>query len=248
MKISVITVAYNAAKTIRATMESVAAQRGVEVEHLVIDGGSTDGTMEIVRGFPCRALSERDQGMYDALNKGIALATGEVIGILNADDVFDGEDALKAVAAAFAEGGADLEAVYADVRFVREGRTVRYYSARAWKPWMARWGFMMPHPGVYIRRGVFARLGGYRLGYRISADFELMTRYFVKGGVRAAYLPRSLVRMLPGGMSTSGLKAMVVLNRENVRALRENGIYSNFLMMLPKYFYKVLGLFARWAP
>ena len=243
MKVTLITVSFNAAKTIGATVESALSQQGVDCEYLVIDGASTDGTAEIVRrlggGEKFRFVSEPDRGMYDALNKGIAMATGDVVGILNADDTFEDEHTLAAIAGAFDE---ETEAVYADIRFVRDGKTARYYSARHWKRWMHNWGYMPPHPSVYIRREVFGRLGGYRLGYRISADFELMVRYFCKARIRTRYLPRCVVKMTPGGLSTAGVRAMIRLNRENVRANRENGYFSCFAMMLPKYFYKVLGM------
>lgn len=247
MRISVVTACRNSAGTVGATLESVAAQRvdGFEVEHLAVDGLSSDGTVGILEAFAAAHpgfsfVSEADRGLYDAINKGIARATGDVVGILNSDDVFDGEDALAAVAGAFAD--ASVDAVYADIRFVNDdGSTRRYYSGRGWRPWMARWGYMMPHPSVYIRREVFARLGGYRTDFRISADFELMVRYFVKARLKTRYLDRSLVKMRPGGISTSGWRANVRLNRENVRALADNGIRSSFAMMLPKYAYKALG-------
>jgi len=240
-------VAYNAEKTVSETVRSVLSQKGVELEYIVIDGASTDRTVACVReaasAFPMaevRILSEKDDGLYDALNKGIRLATGDIIGILNADDVFDGDDALMVVVNAFDDS---TDAIYGDIRFVDKGRTVRYYSARHWRPWMHRFGYMPPHPSVYIRREFFARLGAYRTDLRISADYELMVRYFCKNGVRTKYLPRCIVKMTPGGISTSGLRAMIRLNRENVRANRLNGTFSCFPMMLPKYLYKMLGLF-----
>lgn len=251
MKVSLITVSFNSAKTIAATIDSVLAQRGVDLEYIVIDGASTDGTWGIVverlskvpaDGLVCHYRSESDDGMYDALNKGLAMATGDIVGILNADDVFEDEYTLASIVSAF---DVCTDAVYADIRFVRGGRTVRYYSARHWKPWMHHWGYMPPHPSVYIRREQFRRLGGYRTDYRISADFELMVRYFCKAAINLKYLPRTVVRMTPGGISTSGWRALVTLNRENVRANRENGYRSCFVMMLPKYFYKVLGMIRR---
>lgn len=246
MKVSVITVCFNAEKTIARTVESVLAQKGVDIEYIVVDGASRDGTVaEATRagGGRLRLVSEPDRGMYDALNKGIAMATGDVVGILNADDAFEDETAVRDIAAAFEPG---VEAVYADIRFVNgAGRTVRYYSAKHWRPWMHNWGYMPPHPSVYIRRETFARLGGYRLGYRISADFELMVRYFCRARIATRYLPRCVVKMLPGGLSTCGLKSKIRLNRENVRANRENGYICFFPMMLPKYAYKVLGCLSR---
>lgn len=258
MKVSLITVCYNSAGTLRSAMESAMSQRGVDLEYIVVDGGSKDGTVELVRSFaderarsgadaPAHAfrwISERDEGMYDAINKGIAMATGDVVGILNADDVLESPDTLSHIAAAFADG---VDAVYADVRFVRNDleTTVRYYGAGRWRPWMHNWGYMPPHPSVYIRRELFGRLGGYRLGYQISADFELMVRYLCRNRIRAAYVGESVVRMRMGGKSTKNWKANVLLNMENVRANRENGYFSCFAMMLPKYAFKMWGFIFR---
>lgn len=505
MKISLITACYNSAKTIATAMESVLSQKGVELEYIVVDGGSTDGTVEIVEefsrkerkdGFEFKWISEKDRGMYDAINKGIAMATGDVVGILNADDMLEREDTLAHVVEGFnaeaqsrreaeeqfrrraeekvdewldgvsnekfvsvldlfldeklargeyrfkgdggreamrdgairffrefsrrivqlsdgrcvyftpderarkrnsdnaiswaeyavhavtssgklllgkdyrerlynrhkdaglssleniirdencmyrlidahpendavlfvgvdnegarmevvtrldvfgnadanlaevtviatrkknlvipppksrpltevvetvakhqaagfspsttqcslADFGAEckggtknisggagrVEAVYADVRFVKDDleTTVRYYGASHWRPWMHNWGYMPPHPSVYIRREVFERLGGYKLGYQISADFELMVRFLCRNRIRTAYLPESVVKMRMGGKSTKNWKANVLLNVENVRANRENGYFSCFAMMLPKYLFKIWG-------
>ena len=254
MRLSVITVCFNAARTLARTMESVFAQKTRhEIDYLVIDGGSTDGTVETIRrlaaaapaGVSVRWVSERDEGMYDALNKGIAMATGEVIGILNADDVFEDETVLETVVGAFEDG---VDCVYGDVRFVRPGgeATVRYYSSRPWRPWMHNWGYMPAHPTVYVRKDVFARFGGYKLGYDISADFEWMVRVLCRGKTAAKYIPRCLVTMTLGGKSTAGWRALLRLNRENVRANRANGYVCCLPMMLPKYAYKAAGyLFKR---
>lgn len=255
MQISLVTVSYNAESTIADTMESVWRQRlpeGVSLDYIVVDGLSKDRTVEKIRAFAetvamaarkdfsFRWVSEKDEGLYDAMNKGIGMATGDVIGILNADDWLEDEKVLGDVAKGFEVG---VDAVYGDVRFVRgEGEeTVRYYSSRRWRPWMHNWGFMPAHPSVYVRRDVFEKFGYYKLGYKISADFEWMTRSFCRGGIKARYLPRCIVTMRLGGKSTAGLKAMLELNRENVRANRENGYFCCLPMMLPKYFYKILG-------
>ena len=247
MKVSLVTAAWNAEGTIAATIASALSQKGVDLEYIVIDGASTDGTTEIVRKAKdaapdrdFRFVSEPDRGLYDAINKGIRMATGDIVGILNADDTFEDDRTLADIAAAFDDSA---DAVYADIRFVRGEKTVRYYSAKRWRPWMHRYGFMPPHPSVYIRRAVFERLGLYKTDYRISADFELMVRYFCRAGVRARYLPRCVVKMSPGGLSTSGLRSKILLNRENVKAERENGYRSCFAMMLPKYFFKAAGVF-----
>lgn len=251
MKISLITACYNSAKTIATAMESVLSQKGVELEYIVVDGGSTDGTVEIVEefsrkerkdGFEFKWISEKDRGMYDAINKGIKMATGDVVGILNADDMLEGEDTLAHVAGGF-NRIERVDCVYADVRFVKDDlkTTVRYYGASHWRPWMHNWGYMPPHPSVYIRREVFERLGGYKLGYQISADFELMVRFLCRNRIRTTYLPESVVKMRMGGKSTKNWKANVLLNVENVRANRENGYFSCFAMMLPKYLFKIWG-------
>lgn len=254
MKVSLITACYNSAGTIGDTVRSVFAQRcRAPVEYIVVDGASTDGTVGVVRSVRQeiaksgarvvgRLVSEPDEGLYDALNKGIGRATGDIVGILNADDRFDDERVLDDVVAAF-EADPGLDCVYGDVRFFRgdSTRTVRYYSSRRWRPWMHNWGFMPAHPTVYVRRSVFDRFGTYRTGYDISADFEWMVRCFCRGRMRARYLPRCFVAMRLGGKSTAGLKALVRLNVENVRANRANGYFCVLPMMVPKYLFKIWG-------
>lgn len=257
MKISLITACYNSAKTIRTAIESVLSQRDVEVEYIVVDGGSTDGTVDVIREFANKTsnsqfstpnftfkwLSEKDRGMYDAINKGIKMATGDIVGILNADDVLESQDSLAHVVGAFnrAEHVECVDVVYADIRFVKDdlNTTVRYYSAKHWKPWMLQWGKMPPHPSVYIRRELFARYGLYKLGYDIAADYELLIRYLRMAKLNTVYLNESLVRMRMGGKSTRGWKSFTTLNREIVRGNRENGYFCCFPMLLPKYAFKV---------
>ena len=250
MKVSLITVCFRSASVIRTAIESVLAQKGVDVDYIVVDGGSNDGTVEILNDYESkfagrmRWISERDEGMYDALNKGIKMAKGDVVGILNADDLLEDETTLAVIASSFEPG---VDCVYGDIRFVRgeSKKTTRYYSSKRWRPWMHNWGFMPAHPSVYVRREVFDRIGGYKLGYDISADFEWMVRLLCKLRVKSRYLPRSIVTMRLGGKSTAGLKAMLKLNRENVRANRENGYFCCLPMMLPKYFFKIWGYIFR---
>lgn len=250
MKVSLITVCFRSAGVIRTALESVLAQKGVDVDYIVVDGGSNDGTVEILKEYESkfagrmRWISERDEGMYDALNKGVKMAEGDVVGILNADDMLEDENTLAFVASSFEP---DVDCVYGDIRFVRgeSKKTTRYYSSKRWRPWMHNWGFMPAHPSVYVRREVFDRVGGYKLGYDISADFEWMVRLLCRSRVKSRYLPRSIVTMRLGGKSTAGLKAMLKLNRENVRANRENGYFCCLPMMLPKYFFKIWGYIFR---
>ena len=250
MKVSLITVCFRSAGVIRSAIESVLSQKGVDVDYIVVDGGSNDGTVEILKEYESkfagrmRWISESDEGMYDALNKGIKMAEGDVVGILNADDILEDENTLAFIASLFELG---VDCVYGDIRFVRgeSKKTTRYYSSKRWRPWMHNWGFMPAHPSVYVRRKVFDRVGGYKLGYDISADFEWMVRLLCRSRVKSRYLPRSIVTMRLGGKSTAGLKAMLKLNRENVRANRENGYFCCLPMMLPKYFFKIWGYIFR---
>ena len=255
MKISLITACYNSAATIRSCFDSVLSQQGVDLEYIVVDGGSKDGTVTIVEEFSHKEhkghkerfefkwISERDQGMYDAINKGIKMATGDIVGILNADDMFESAETLAHIVDCFnrVEHAERVEAVYADIRFVKDDlqTTSRYYSAKHWKPWMLQWGKMPPHPSVYIRRELFDKLGMYKLGYDIAADYELLIRYLRKAGIKARYLNECVVRMRMGGKSTRGWKSFFTLNKEIVRANRENGYFCCFPMLLPKYLFKV---------
>ena len=278
MKISLITACYNSAKTIKTAMESVLSQKGVDIEYIIVDGGSNDGTVDIIKEFAARPirpdspscpvikwLSEPDTGMYDAINKGIKMATGDIVGILNADDVLASDDTLAHIAEQFShkeqegqERGEEIDGhvdcVYADIRFVREGetvevlrgaRTVRYCSAAKWRPWMFRFAAMVPHPSFYVRRECLERLGGYSLDYRICADFELELRYLYLAKLRAAYLPECVVVMRMGGMSTAGWRSNVVINREDLRALRAHGIWSCLPLIYLKYLFKIWGFVLR---
>ena len=271
MKISLITACYNSEATIRTAIDSVLSQKGVDIEYIVVDGGSNDGTVDIVKEYSTRSacstrfsfkwISERDKGMYDAINKGIKMATGDVVGILNADDVLASDDTLAHIVSAFNTDSCALtpdpsrvDAVYADIRFVKKGETVeavrnaptvRYCSAKRWRPWMFRFAAMVPHPSFYVRRECFERLGGYSLDYRICADFELELRYLYLAKLRAAYLPECVVVMRMGGMSTAGWRSNIVINREDLRALRAHGIWSCMPLIYLKYLFKIWGFVFR---
>ena len=245
MKISLITACFNSEDVISHAMDSVFSQIYADVEYIVVDGGSTDGTVDVIKGYDSkfkgrmRWVSEIDQGFYDALNKGIRMATGDVVGILNADDFFCHDRVLDEVAKSFDD---DIDAAYADIRFVKGNNldeVTRYYSAKCWKPWMLRWGYMPPHPSFYCRREKFAELGFYKLDYKIAADYELLIRFLWKGGLRTRYINDALIDMRLGGLSTNGISSTITLNREIVRGNHENGIYTNMLMLCFKYVFKV---------
>lgn len=243
MKITVVTAVFNAVDTVEQTLRSVAEQNYRDVEHIIVDGSSTDGTLEVIeryRGALARVISEPDHGIYDAMNKGIAAASGEVIGFLNADDTYTGADVLEKVAERMSDE--TLDALFADAEFFKATnpeRVVRRFSSESFSPSKIAWGWMPAHPTLFLRRRTFEQFGVFRTEYRIAGDFELVARMFHEATLKYQYLPEVLVRMRVGGASTSGWRNTVVLNREVLRACRENGISTNLLMILSKYPFKV---------
>lgn len=244
MKISLITTTYNSAATLQHTFDSVLAQSYKDIEYWVIDGGSKDGTVDLIREYESkfcgkmRWLSETDRGLYDAMNKGILHATGDIVGILNSDDFFTSDTVLQSVVEGFSD---DIDAVYGDIHFVRPGnldKCVRYYSSRNFRPWALRFGYMPAHPSFYARRELFEKYGVYSLNYRLAADYEMMVRLFRKAKIRYKYLPVDMVTMRTGGVSTRSIKNRLQLTVEDAKACRENGMYSNFLMCSCKYITK----------
>ena len=249
MKVSIVTVCYNAAATIADTLESIAMQNVLDVENIVIDGASTDNTLEIVQRYAgrlARVHSEPDHGVYDAMNKGLALASGEVIGFLNADDVYADRDVLARVMTIMEHEG--LDALLGDVEFFRPedpARTVRRYRSARFHPDRIAFGWMPAHPALFLRRHVYERFGLFRIDYRIAGDFEYCARIFRDKTLAYRSLPETLVRMRTGGISTGGWRSTLLLNREVLRACRENGIDTNMLKIFSKYPAKVLEFFAK---
>ena len=244
MKVSVITVCFNSVSTIRDTLISVAGQTHPDIEHIIIDGQSTDGTLEIVTQYSARiakVLSEPDLGIYDAMNKGIRVATGDVIAFLNADDIYANSDAIARVVRTFEME--TLDAVFGDVMFYRHDRPLhplRRYSSEHFRPARIAWGWMPAHPALFLKREVFDRVGPFRTDYHIAGDFEFVARAFYNSGLRYRYISEVLVNMSMGGVSTGGLRNTALLNREVLRACRENSIPTNILKILSKYPIKVL--------
>ena len=250
IKISVITATFNLIKNgregfFRQMVESVQRQTWRNVEHLIVDGGSSDGTVqmleELASAGKIRYISELDKGIYDAMNKGIRMATGDVVGILNSDDFFTGKDVLAQVVRAF-ETDDRLAAVYGDVHFVHPDKLdkcVRYYSSKVFKRKLMRFGFMPAHPSFYLRRKYFGKFGCYKTDYRIAADFEFLLRVIYKGNISIKYLPIDMVTMRMGGVSTSGVVSHKWIMKEHLRAFRENGIYTNVFLLGIRYIYKV---------
>ncbi|MEI6607908.1 MAG: glycosyltransferase family 2 protein [Verrucomicrobiota bacterium] len=247
MKISIVTVSFNSATTIARTLQSVASQTWPDVEHIVVDGASTDGTMAVVAAHRARltqVLSEPDQGIYDAMNKGVALATGEVVAFLNADDFYKDADVLSRAAGVMQ--AEQLDALYGDVEFFwpsQPSAVVRRYNSGRFTASRLGWGWMPAHPALFVRRDLFERYGTFRTDYRIAGDFEFIARVFKHPELRHRHLPESLVCMQLGGVSTSGWRATLQLNREMMRACRANAIPTNWLKMLMRYPFKALEFF-----
>ena len=246
MKISIVTATYNSAKTISDTMESVLSQTYGHFEYWVIDGGSTDGTVDVVVSYAERfggrlhCLSEPDRGIYDAMNKGIRLCTGDVVGILNSDDYYTSDDVLQTIADEF--GRSDVDSVYGDIHFIRPGepgKVVRYYSSALFKPFWLRFGFMPAHPSFYVRRHIYEKFGGYALDYKIAADYDMMVRLFYKHKISSKYIRKDFVTMRTGGMSTKSVSHRLITTREDVKACLRYGLYTNILFVSVKYLYKV---------
>lgn len=246
MKVSIITVTYNSAKTLADTIQSVLDQTYTDIEYLIIDGASLDGTIEVIKRFEplfngrMRWMSEKDHGIYDAMNKGIAMATGDVIGILNSDDYYTSNDVIERMASEFNDP--ELDAVYGDIHFIRDGepnKCVRYYSSKHFHPKWLRFGMMPAHPSFYCRTAVYKKVGNYKTDYKIGADYDMMVRMFWVHHINARHLQMDFVTMRTGGASTRDIHSRLALIKEDVRACRENGLYTNILMISMKFFYKI---------
>ena len=247
MKISLITITYNSAKTLEDTLKSVVEQTYSDVEYIIVDGASKDKTVSIIEEYEplfkgrIKWISEPDKGLYDAMSKGIQMATGDVVGILNSDDFFTSRDVLQKVAEAF-EQDSQLDAVYGDVHFVHPNnlnKCVRYYSSKVFKRDLMRMGFMPAHPSFYIRRECFEKYGLYKTDYKVAADFEFLLRVIYKAKIKTKYLPIDMVTMRTGGASTSGIESHKRIMKEHLRAFRENGLYTNRLLLSLRYIYKI---------
>jgi len=242
-KVSVITVCRNAAATIEATLASVAAQSHPLIEHCIIDGASSDGTVEILKAFKgnIRWVSGPDCGIYDAMNKGVTMAGGDIIGFLNADDVYAHGRVVSDIVQAMQEYSVD--ACFADIEFRDDtGKVLRRYDSSRFSPGKLVWGWMPAHPSLYVKRKVFEEYGGFRTHYRIAGDFEFVVRVFSSGHCSYHYVPDVWVHMRPGGVSSRGLKSWWVLNREIVTACRENGLKTSLPQVLMKIPYKLAEL------
>lgn len=245
MKLTVVTTVRNRLACVAKAVDSVTCQTWPDVQHVVVDGASTDGTTQLLQSIlseKARLICEPDTGIYDGINKGIARSDGEVIGLLHSDDAFADADVLADVARVF-ESKPELDMVYGDVAFIdpkKPGRFIRFYSSRHFRPELLRRGWIPAHTSVFLRRRVFDRHGLYRTDYRIAGDFEFMARIFQDPSLTWQYLPRTMVHMRPGGASTAGLRATLKLNLEVLRACRENGLRTHLGVLLMRYPLKLM--------
>ena len=249
MKISIITATYNSAKTVKDTFESVLRQSYNDYEYLIVDGASKDETMTVVKEYESRFegrlryISEPDKGLYDAMNKGLKMATGDVVGILNSDDFYTSDDALQTIADAF--NANDIDATYGDIHFVNDDdltKMVRYYSSSVFKRSYMRFGLMPAHPSFYCKKSVYEKYGYFDTSYRVAADFENLLRLIFINNIKTLYIPKDFVTMRTGGASTAGFGSRRQIMRDHLRAMKQNGVYSNMFLLSLRYFYKIYEL------
>ena len=250
IKISIITVSFNSAETIRDSIESVLNQTYSDIEFIVVDGNSIDSTLDIIKEYEphfsgrMHWLSEPDKGLYDAMNKGIQLATGDLVGILNSDDTFFNTKVLEELVNFHQQNSVDAS-VGNIVQHNAEGKIFRKYSAKNWQPQKLKIGFMPPHPAIFFKRELFKKLGYYQLDFIISADYELITRFFLKHKIIWKYSGITTTAMLVGGLSSSGYKSYQLISQEIGKALKRNDILFSPLKLHLRGFWKVVGLFKK---
>ncbi len=241
MKISIITITYNSAATLQHALDSVLSQTYPDIEHVLVDGASKDGTRELIEKYArehanVRWVSEKDGGIYNAINKGIRMATGDIIGFLHSDDQLYSADSIEQVAEAFESSHADV--VYGDLQYCKDGRVVRRWKSNAFSPRSLKFGWMPPHPTVYVRREVYQQVGEYDEWFSIAADYDMMLRIF-KTGYKTHYIPSVLVSMETGGASNRSTRARLSKTQEDCIALRKNHVGAGFLTVACKQLRKI---------
>lgn len=244
LKISIITVCYNSGKTIEDTFKSVQSQSYKNIEYIVIDGGSKDNTLDLINQYKDiidYTVSEKDKGLYDAMNKGIERATGDVIGFLNSDDLFCDDLAVEKVMKVFLENSS-LDSVYADIYYVEQNNTskiVRKWVTGNQKKF--KYGWHPAHPTFYVKKKIYAQYGGFNLNFRLASDFEIMLRFLEKFNISTKYLPEPLIKMRLGGETNKSMANILKQNKECIKAFKDNGLKVNeiaypFFRIVPKLF------------
>lgn len=245
MKITIITATKNNEATLNETIDSVINQTHTDIDYIIIDGNSTDNSLDIIKQWHAkypniiRYISEPDNGVYNAINKGLNLAKGEIIGLLHGNDYFSSSNILSQVAERFKSTQTDM--IYGDINFVnKKGKCVRHYSSKNFTPKMLSIGIAPPHPSLYLRKNIHERYGNYNESYIVGADFELFVRLMLIYNVKGEYLPLNMVTMRTGGLSTQLKNRLFTNSKEKLRALKENGIKSSPFSLLKRYKYSFI--------
>ena len=251
MKVSLITVSYNSASTIADTLKSVQFQTYQDIEYIVVDGNSSDGTIEIVKqfldasqGLVTKFLCERDKGIYDAMNKGLAMATGDIIGVLNSDDFYCSNDVIEEVVRAFQQNKTDC--LYGDLNYVDPidtSKIVRKWRSGSFRKENFLKGWMPPHPTFFVRKTCYDRFGKFDTQFKSAADYELMLRFLFKESCSAVHLPKVMIHMRAGGVSNVSLKNRIRANREDRLAWKINGLKPKWFTLLRKPLSKLIQYF-----
>lgn len=248
MKITIITVCYNSVATLERTILSVANQNYIDIEYIVVDGNSKDGTLDLIKNYQDKIthwISEPDKGLYDAMNKGIALATGDLIGILNSDDTFYTTNVVAEIANFHKQNSIDAS-VGNIIQHHENGKIVRKYSSKYWTPDKLKIGFMPPHPSIFLKASLFATYGNYVLGFKIGSDYELITRFFLKNKISWKYSGITTTSMLVGGLSSSGHASYKLITQEIQKALSMNKISFSPIKIQFRFVWKIIGFLKKW--
>ena len=239
MKVSIITIAYNSSKTIAKTLRSVLDQKANNIEHIIIDGKSSDNTLEICKKFShiSKIISEKDKGVYDAFNKGLKFATGEIIGFLNSDDTFYNEESLQDIINAF---DSNTDCIYGNLEYINSnGVVVRKWKSKVFEAGAFKKAWMPAHPTFYCRKKIYDKLGWYKSSYKIAGDFELMLRFIEKHGINSKFIDKNLVIMLTGGISNRDINSKLNILKEEFKAFKENKIKFNRVNYLINKIFKI---------
>jgi glycosyltransferase involved in cell wall biosynthesis len=249
LKFSIVTVVRNNQDTIKEAVDSVLSQNYPNIEYIVVDGKSTDGTIEIIESYGKkidRFISEPDNGLYDAMNKGISMASGNIIGFLNSDDVYYDKNIVKTIADTFKAH--DIDCLFGDLVYVNPDnpdRIVRYYSSKKFNNSKFKFGYMPAHPTFYCKKEIYDKLGNFETDYKIAADYEILLRFLKVHKIKYKYIPELFVKMRTGGVSTNSFKSNWILNLEILRACKKHNIKTNLFNIYLKYFDKIFELIKR---
>lgn len=249
MKISIITVVYNNKSTIKQAIDSVLNQSFKNIEYIIVDGKSTDGTVEIIKSYEdkiSKFISESDKGIYDAMNKGIALATGDVIGILNSDDFYKTNDIIEVVANEFLHK--DIDCLYGDLEYVSQKdvfNVVRYWKSKPYKEGLFQRGWHPAHPTFFVKKECYDKYGTFNLNFQISADYEIMLRFLERYKLKSIYVHKTFVKMRIGGESNKNMLNILKANIQSYKSWKLNGLHVNPFVFILKPLSKILQLFVR---